>query len=503
MSTEILNRLYTLGGLDRGAYAGIQFDMMPVPKHLQSGVVVDAGLCDHTCATAVEMAGTGKIFTGGCYDCDASAAFHKGTLDVQGLAPLAQLLSWLDQAALAMRIFHERFMERHFAEHCAEFEIGPDAAKAIKQGFEAATIIELNGFGGSPELHPDILSFAVQSQQRGFRFNTTTTGRKFLTDQKFVAGFLASPPKVLALSFDDLTPDELEDLLTMSYGDLRRRWQRAIREEPYHGQKHKALEGVYAGRWVTEHLVTGNENPPVLVMYNSVIHDGNISHLPQLVSTIARLMPKARLNPYLAQSVFEKESEKRVPCWKPEHLPKLEKAIHWLRDETLAGNPNLTMRLHHYLFLQAQFETFRNDPEELCRRLSGWDGWRADRRPGAYRYCEISGSGTPWGQTVHQSENGRSQRSVQPFGKKTQAGGHPGSYWYSWLPNRSQVHEYTPEALAERFLYRPTDTGDGVPEEYSGYIMPRPMFNILSHEAGMDSKIVPNFVRLRQEYFGY
>lgn len=512
--SEVLENLYRLGGMDRTAFAGIQFDIMPVPKHREDGGVVDAGLCDHTCATEIavpnyEARAVGKsdamkrIRTGGCYDCDASAAFHKGTLDTKGLAPLEQLLEWLDRAVAAVRIFHELWIERNFRDHCEEFEIGPVAAAALCQAYEDAKIIELNGFGGSPELHPDIHRFAAEAHCRNLRFNTTTTGRKFLTDEPFIAEFVANPPSVLALSFDDLSPQELEKLLTIGYPDLRKLWQQAMKDEPYHGQRHKAYEGVYAGRMVK--ILTRNANPPTLVMYNSVIHGGNLDHIPQLVATIARLMPKARLNPYLAQSVFEADPKKRVPCWQPEHLPKLKRTIDWLRDETCAGNPNLTMRLHHYLFLQAQMERFWEEPQELCRRLSGWHGWRGDRRPGAYRYLEISGSGMPWGKTHYPPvEIGRpSRRSVEPLGNKTQAGGHPGSYWYSWLANDRQIHEYSAEDLANRMLYSPADTGSATPDEYQGYIMPRPMFNITSHEAGMDPEIVPHYINLRQKYFGY
>lgn len=512
---EILDRLYRYGGMDRGTFAGTQFDIMQTIQHLPSGKVRDRSMCEHICRKFVwipdhearkagKVGAMKKVLTGGCYACGAAATSNKN-LDASSLVPLELLIEWMKKEAAAQKIFHELFMGEPFRQYCEEFEVGKDAQAAIRYVFEQAKLIELNTFGGSPGMNKAALKFIGWAKQNQMRANLTDTGRQFLINPDFVNDFLADPPHVLALSFDDLTPTELKQLYSCSYQELRDLWNKSMKEEPYHGQKHKAYEGVYTGKLVTEKLVTGKANPQILVMFNAVIHPGNIDHMPELVETIASLMPRSRLNLYPAQSSFDEDPAERIPCWEPEHLPKLEKNTQWLREETLAGNPNLTARLHYYHMLLANFDHFRDEPHILCERMSGFDTWRPDRRPGALRYSEISGSATEWGNTAIDLSTGRSKKSVLPSGSKIHPGGHPmSSYWYQWtVDGGKQLHEYSPEELAKERLTGKIPTLPEHTKAFRGHIMPRLTYINVSTELGMNAEVLPHYLKYRRQDFGY
>ncbi len=175
--------------------AGIQLDVNAA--HNKQGE--EASLCDHACVQQVN-----GVLTGGKYDCPIAFVSNKGI--IPQLAPADYLVRGVLQTAKGTRLAREQFLADIFPDYCARFRIPSAVAEDLVKIWQEQKL-EVNLFGGNPEMHKEIAWIIQQLIQEGFSVTLTTTGRRFL-DPKWAAQVLQTPPHLVALSADDFESPE-------------------------------------------------------------------------------------------------------------------------------------------------------------------------------------------------------------------------------------------------------------------------------------------------------
>ena len=463
------------GMINENVYAGIQPDDGVVWRPAGDGSYQNFTLCDHTCVTEVK----GKP-TGGNYICEASYVFSRGSK--ARFAPREAIVNWTKRVAEAHEVARDIFIHRHFDDYCWEFEIQPTWADAIQYELtDPMKKIEVNRFGGSPEMLPECAGIIADCKAAGLVVNLTTPGRRFMTNKKFVADIAANPPQILAMSFDDLNPDDIARLSKMDLEGIRAEWRKI---DPHHGQKQKAFEALYAAKLLREMGI------PIKILFNVVIHPGNIGHLDSVMNTLTESVPGSFANPYPAQS-FGGEG----PCWTEESLPALRAHILQFIVGTLVGTPGVTHRLSYYMMLEAAFRKWNNkkDLYRLACFMSGIDAWDFTLRPGAYRYVQIGKS----------MEVVPGSLDTLPY-----PGGHISCFWNPHLGFPEQIGgnvEELAETITTGMVRRGLDLRKkaGLMYVQTSNIMPRLAFDMVSTELGIPRDLVPEYLGVRHEHCGF
>lgn len=459
--------LLRTGMINGTVFAGIQPDDCVVWKEVPSGYQ-NFSACNHACVMQVD----GEL-TGGNYVCDASFVFAKGFL--RGFAPRDAIVRWTKIVAVAHALARDMFFASHFDAYCEEFHIPSTWANAIQAELTSLDKkVEVNRFGGSPEMLPDCAGIIADCKAANLIVNLTTPGRRFMTDPKFVDEIVGNPPNILAMSFDDMDPKELARISKMDLDAIKAEWKTV---SPLWGQRQKAFEGLYAARLMQELKV------PVTILFNVVAHPGNIGYLDDILATILECVPGSFANPYPAQS-FGNDP----PCWTPDSLPALRSHVVKFIEGTLEGRPGVTRRLHYYVALEAAFRKWQNDPDRLCQFMSGIGAWDCTARPGAYRYAQIGKFAG-----VHSG----------PQAELPNPGGHLGCFWNPQLGLSWQVDEKSIEEVADTLLYGMVEHGRKLGSARKSNIMPRLEFDVVNTELGLPAELVPEHLSTRMEYAGY
>lgn len=485
MTTERYEQvMLATGMMNRAVFAGSQPDIMRVPQ-LRNGHKVDGRWCDHDC---LETHGGER--TGGNYTCGASKSLNPG-INPKDAAPAETIIPWLKALVAGHRLARDRFVGTKFEDYCARWRVPPAAAEALRRGLVDPTKkVELNIFGGNPELHPQLFEIIAEMQkpEHGALVNVTTTGRQLVFNERFVDAIQRDPPNVLALSFDDLTAEELKQLHSMSLADLKAGWLSALRSEKRHGQRHKAFEAVYSAKLVADLGL------PTTVLFNMVIHPGNVNHVPDMVTTAGSLYPKSVTNPYHAQGSMNHEPG----TFPAESLHKFRWLNDWLISQTVAGHPNINKRLHYYLFMKAIFERWLSEPATLVDWVTGHHAWQCFRNPGAARYVQLGGSPKPWS-TLDLVQIAGASNGNQG---KRHPGGHLGCFWNEeTVTMDSQLED--PETVAWYIMQGAVELAAKAARPCPGCIMPRLIFDVVSLELGMHEELKPTYLALRSMYAGY
>ncbi len=457
------DRLLSLGMMYQVS-GGIQVDLNVGTRTLPDGQFVDAALCDHNCRIETDGQPTGH------YECPASFTLNPG-IKASSLAPEYLLRSGVEVVAKGIRQFNEKFRTGDgFGQYTDRFDIKGPPKDAIKESL-GAEAIEVNCFGGNPELHPHVLPL-IQSLKE-YRVNLTTTGGIFMRDPEFVEQMLDAPPEVIALSADDFEgPEHIRALNNLERGELKVRRNKI---PALFGQKRKAIEAVHAAKLAQE----THGFPQVL--FNLVVHPGNIERIEETIDTLRNEFPGVRVNPYPAQSSFQH----KPAIFGQEHLSVLDRFIDRRIAEHVDGHEGIVPRLPYWLMLKAA--TIQDeDPEVVLQRLSGNGTWRCFNQPGADRYVQIGAS-----PHVH------TDLKI--------AGGYLNCFWNTdtifdgdrklWSGvSSSDVVLYMSEveAIAQR-----------VENPCPGCLMPRLVFDMVSTELGMDGTLVDDYVALRKQTAGF
>jgi hypothetical protein len=442
--------------------AGFQFDLNTVLRPLLDNYT-EGHLCDHNCTDAV-----------GNYDCPAAFTHNKNAMR-DSMISLEQISLALENAQAGLLEMNHRFLDRHFDDYTSEYRIPAEIAAEIRTTL-AQDKVEVNLFGGNPELHPAFLDIIPVARKMGWTITATTTGKKFLHDTAFYERFVACPPDLLACSADDFeSVDELKRLLDMDLGDLKKYWQKA---NPLYGQRKKAYESVYLAK-----LTESQNFCPLL--FNIVVHPGNLHVIEEMLSLLKAHFPRVKVNPYPVQASFEYAGVD----WEEADIPILEGFVDSMieRQVAQADQPrhDYVPRLPYWLALKSVFQT-TSSRQEIKSLLSGNGIWKCYSKAGASRYL---------------------QASCAPITQNTpfSVGGHPGCFWNAGtVTNASQqLWRMDAGAIAQHILIDKPALAKRATRPCPGCIMPRLMFDGVAIELGLAPRLQPAYFALRDHYFHF
>jgi len=237
-TTAVSTMLLAAGAIQRG-FAGIQYDLNSTWRRMPTGEYVGAHLCDHNCT--MDVLGVG---TGGNYSCPASLSLNKG-VSRKWLAPADVILRSIATIEKGIGRARAFFFRTRFDRYCQDYGIPAEAAAAIKDALDSP-VLEVNLFGGNPEMHPEVLAIIRELRAAGHRVHFTTTGRRLMRDRAFVDSLVETPPSIIALSaddFDDAT--HIAHLAELPMEKLLLEWKSVPWQ---HGQRQKAYEAIYVAK---------------------------------------------------------------------------------------------------------------------------------------------------------------------------------------------------------------------------------------------------------------
>lgn len=466
LKTAECSRLLEALGLIGNVSAGIQVDINAATKTLPDGTCTDAPLCDHNCRTMTDGQVTGH------YDCPAAHSLHP-ELRTRSLAPMELIVEGIERSASGVRRFNQQFIADGFDEYVEKFRI-PKTVKPILERALSQQRAEVNLFGGNPELHPSITDAITTLKQKGYVVSLTTTGGRFMRDPEFVERILRNPPNVVAVSADDFdTPDDIDALGRTSLKKIKELHDKT----PFlYGQKRKTYEAAYVA-------ILSNLYPKFpRVLFNLVIHPGNIGSIEEIIGSLGRNFPTSIMNPYPVQSAFFQGES----TFTPNHLSAMERCVDARISEHLSGHNPLVPRLHYWLMLKAACITYADDPAQISRCLSGYDTWKCYEHVGAGRYLQ-------------------SGASLEIVTQPRIAGGHLGCYWNpaTITSRETQTWDMEPTAVSAFLTSGMLEIARRSPSPCGGCNFPRLNFDMISTELGMEESLIPAYLELRKQYVGF
>ncbi len=484
----IKSTLYSTGMLNGNVFGGLQASIPVAQKLLPGGQIIDQDWCGHTCAIEAK----GKK-TGGKYVCFSSAALNPG-IKPKTMAPASFIGELIAAEVESGYKYRDYYVRNVLPGQAKQFGIPEDVTLMLGQELtDPKKKFEVNLFGGDPDEHPEIDKIITQAQNLGTTVvNLTSTMRRLITDQKFVEALSTHQPNIMAVSLDDIPIEALRRMAEMSLEELKTEWKRALKEEPLHGQRQKAIEGIHAGVLMREQGWTSK------LLFNMTIHPGNVSIFVDMHRELAELFPGCLANPYHVQGGHANEET----VFPTSSLSDFEQLNNWLIEQTLAGNPNISKRLHYYLFMRAIFDTLREDPEAVAKWIFGYESWTCFRGEGASRYSQFGASPLAWPGTEPLVQIGKDTLRIQ--GNKQYPGGHRGCFW-----NKTTVTE--PEQIGTngdlmgyltKGIFQLANSANEN-NKCQGCIMPRLIFDLLCLMSGMNQRLIPNFIALRRQYVGF
>lgn len=457
-------------GLINNVCGGIQFDMTVCKGDVEKGTFEETSFCDHNCRVFTER-NNEKMKTGN-YECPSAITKHPG-LKLNTITPSGLLIKGIINVSEGItrsnkKIGESTWLKKYFIEN----KIPNEVQKVIKSMLKGSTV-EVNLFGGNPELHPKITEIIRILKKKGFIITLTTTGYRFMRDQKFLTEIVKHPPDIIALSADDFeSVSQVNNLAKMTLGEIKQIRMKIPRE---YGQLCKAYEAVYVGK-LSEEI----ENFPRF-LFNLVVHPGNIGYIEELIICLRKKFPKTMVNPYLAQSSFSKEKS----VFQKKDLPLLEKFIDKRLKEHEDETHGVFPRIHYYFMLKAIFKTFRSNPTKLLKQLAGYEAWKCYTKTGAARYVKVGAS-----PSTHKEDK---------F-----AGGHLACFWNpKAIVCEDQVWDMKISKISDYILKDIRNLAIINNQSCPGCIMPRLVFDQLSLELGMDTMLKPKYLEIRKEFIGF
>lgn len=291
---------------------GIQIDIT-VRKYLTDGVTFEAPSCDHSCWSSN-------------YKCPSAYSPNR----VPGeYAPWELLVTAIK-----------------------------NTDRGLRRAYPKEGQTEVNLFGGNAALHPGVLR--IIRALREYSVCLSLPGRKVITDLEFCNGLISVHPQLVAFSVDSisaLTIDELVDCQDVL--------------EVYDGipsQAQKAVSGVCAAIELQK-----RKNAPK-VLFNVVIHPGNIDVIYDIIDALGRNFEDCLINPYPAQSAFYMGKN----VFDVGHVPMLCKFIDIMLN---SPPPNVLDRRFYWEKLSSLAYL---SPNAFCRALSGYEVWKCDHGHNPY-----------------------------------------------------------------------------------------------------------------------
>jgi len=462
VTTDNWSDLLFLTGMLYRAAGGVQPDLNAAKLR---GSPTEASLCDHNCLDPET------------YCCPAAITLNKGVMP-GSLVPIDLLSDGIMNTVAGIRLANRIFAEQHLQGYTQRFAV-PSQVYKILYSHLINGAVEVNLFGGNPEMIKGLASLIDNLKQRGVIVNLTTTGRRFMRDQKFAESMIGSMPDLIALSVDDVPSLQvLEELCTLPMSALHARWKRI---EWSKGQQQKPYEAIYTARWMAENGLSGQ------VLFNLVIHKQNMDFVLEMAEVLSTHLPQVIINPYPEQNAFMYESEP----FDADYLARLEQLIervitlHLELIKNPTTNFRLAPRLHYWLMLKAACIRWEEQPEKAQKALSGHGLWYCYKKLGAGRYVQFGKSG------------GDATKFMHP-------GGHLGCFWNSQTitNNQKQVWAQSPQSISQDILSM-NQRSQQAQSPCWGCGFPRLTFDMISTETGMNPELVETYLALRKAHIGF
>lgn len=452
-----LEKKLTELGMVGNVFGGIQIDIVVVKKKLEDGSIAEAPLCDHNCV----------VDSDGGYTCPGAFSLNKGLIP-NTLAPAYKIVDGIKRTAKAIENSKDYFLGKFFDNYTQEFNIPSHIAHPLKNILRDGGV-EVNLFGGNPEIHPEIGEIVPELKKEGYSINLTTTGRRFMREE-FAQKIFSDPPHILALSADNFEGlEQIRRLSSLSIEEIKEEWKRI---SPTAGQHQKIFEAVYAARLAENKVKT---------LFNIVIHPRNLSSIYDSLGALEKYFPRTLINPYPAQSSFLYEQ----PVFGDKEITMLEEFVDYMieRQKSQIGKDKIFVpRLHYWLMLKSAFQTYPK--EEIFSALSGYDVWKCYRSEGAGRYVQIGASTVPSSNKL--------------------AGGHLGCFWNNRaVTGEKKVWDMDVEEIGDYIKGGMMNIAERSDYSCPGCIMPRLNFDLMGLETGMDLKIKPTYLELREKHVGF
>lgn len=461
-----------------GGFAAVQYDLNSTWRRLPSGTEVNAHLCDHNCTIVVR----GEP-TGGNYICPASLSLNHG-VSRKWLAPAEVILRSIDALERGAETARGAFFAEKFAAYCAHFQIPADVSEAIRRSLDRPGL-EVNLFGGNPEMHPEVDKIIGELRDRGHRVHFTTTGRRLMRDAAFVERLLEVQPHLIALSADDFdSPEQIRRLAGLSVEELKREWK-SIRWE--HGQRQKAYEAIYVANL--------SRRVPAFprILFNMVIHPGNVRSVEAIVDVLSDEYPRVLVNPFPAQSAFLNDGGEQALGADEAYV--LRDLIDWMikMQADVIRDPRSAIpvvnRLHYWLMLRSVFDLFGEDGEGAARMIVGDGIWRCYQDPAAGRYLQV----------------GMGAKSQEKQGEDQHPGGYLGCFWNNETVTFGERQTWTmADSTVDNYLQVGKQAlGNASARPCPGCAFPRLTYDMLATESGMNAALVPFYLSRRADVLGF
>ncbi len=457
-------------GMIGNVFGGIQMDITATHRKLKNGTLIDAHLCDHNCVQISED----EKSTGGNYTCPAAIGLNRGIIGTN-LAPSSYIIEGVRHTADAIESSKEFFLDSQFFDsYRREYNIPYEVGEAIKGRLKKGNI-EVNLFGGNPEMHPKVGEIIRELKESGYVINLTTTGRRFMTSPRFHEEILSNPPNLIGLSADDFgSGEQISSMANLSLEEIKDAWKKVPKG---YGQRQKLLESIYTAK-------LSQEDPKFpKVLFNMVVHTGNLPIIDEILTVLHEKFPRVILNPYPAQSSFLYKPS----LYNTHHVEMLQDFVDKMIKAQVSEECKwpLVPRLHYWLLLKSAFETFSE--RKISDALSGYGVWKCYAKSGAGRYVQVGISPEP--------TNGRYKI----------AGGHLGCFWNdrTVTDKERQIWDMSKEEIEHYITRGIVDLANTSEKPCPGCIMPRLVFDVISLEQGMNNQLWPSYRKLREQYIGY
>jgi hypothetical protein len=454
-------------GLVASTFGAVQIDLNVVHRTDDSTEIT---LCDHNCTTTVD-----GIPSGGSYTCPAAMSLNRGARQTSP-ASAAELTKGLRTTIAglreAQRVFLAEDLDAYLVREGIPFDLHADFRAAL-----GAQGVVVNLFGGSPETHPQIIEIIECLHEMGAEVHMTTTGRRIIRDADFRAAFLRHPTDVIGLGADDFeSVEDVDYLFGLSFDELSTLW----RKVPWqYGQRRKAIEAVQICK-----LAECVELPRLL--FNIVLHPGNLAIARDLHDRLAHHVPTAVLNPYPVQTAFLSKRGELMP----EHLAALRNfadaaiEVHAVRAAGGDARWNLAPRIGYWMLMKALLGTDQSDAE-TSDEIGGDGVWRCYTARGAGRCVQIGIAAGGAGATEI-------------------PGGHLGCFWNTGtITDDRQFWEITPAEAADWVLDGRQRAAASARTACRGCLFPRMSMDAVSLELGLTPDVLHRYRRARRQYVGY
>lgn len=423
-----MHKTQEIRGLFKPICGGIQIDLNTV---LNKGK--ETSLCNHNCTSVL-----------GGYDCPASFTLNKGTKP--NYAPLDKVLEWLDYGIEGIRKNRRILLDSSLIHaHAKKFNWDTWLLEAYIENLLNSQSVEINAFGGNPEMYPWLDELIGELKKRGTIVNLTTTGRRFLKEGLFINNL----PDHIALSIDDITTEEFNHINSLDIEDIKKEWAKI---NPLYGQKQKAYEAIYTLKLLKD----------IPIIINCPVHPGNIDSIFSLYETLKESYANILFNPYPFQSAFMYEKGDI------EFTEKFKDVVEWALMEH-AYESNIVQRLHYWVALKSIY--LIPDPQRRANLLAG-EAW----------HCAKTYTG------YIQMGQGNSEAS--------EPGGKLGCFWNTNTVTKNSVitsaEEVSSYIMENKYLAYKESLNP-----CRGCLMPRLTGDVLSLEQGLHPELINNYLRIK------